>query len=703
MKTYTANHKFVIFTLIPILIVLGLQRMSYGQNLNVGEPRTVRMIYFRPNDRPFRQEVVDAMKTVIRHAQTFYAEQMLSHGYAETTFHFETDEQGEPLIHRVKGQYPDSRYTWRDGTLPGNEFSTSEGHVYFTVYDLSNAPIGGGRNGKNWGGTEYTAEVILAASKSAGKSLYSGEYSFYVVVHELGHAFGLEHDWRDGSYIMSYGPPGWNRLSECAADFLAVHPYFNHDIPIEETPPPVIELISSPGYPTGSTSVSVQLKVSDSDGIHQVILFAQGGLKLCKVLNGEQDVTVEFDYDGIISPSTDPNRIGTSLSNPLVHSMRVEAVDVSGDVGHTSFELFDVSTRINRIATFQEHTGRVASVAFSPDGTILASGSWDRTLKLWDAATLTNITTLKGRRGINSVAFSPDGTILASGADDRVELWDVATRQNIDTLEGHRGVSAVAFSPDGAILASGSWDGTLKLWDVATRQNIDTLEGHTAISAVVFSSDGTLASGGADGDRTLKLWDVATLTNIATLGGRGSGVSAVAFSPDGTTLAFGGGLSWINIELFDVATLTNIAKLEGHRSNVLSIAYSPDGTMLASGSIDSTVRLWNVATRRNIATFSGIGEIPSVAFSSDGTILASGAGDGTVNLWDVGAILTQETKGANETVPPPTDVNEDGIVNIQDLVLVASSLGQMGENTADVNGDGIVNIQDLVLVADAFE
>ena len=165
--------------------------------LNVGEPRTVRMIYFLPNDRPFRQEVVDSMKVVVRRAQTFYAEQMQAHGYGARTFRIETDAQGEPLVHRVDGRHSDSRYIGRTYWTMYDELEQRfdlEQNIYLIVLDNSTDLIG------NAGGTGGDR------GKSSGSASVPGSVHFEVVAHELGHAFGLHHDFRDGSYIMSYGP-----------------------------------------------------------------------------------------------------------------------------------------------------------------------------------------------------------------------------------------------------------------------------------------------------------------------------------------------------------------------------------------------------------------------------------------------------------------------------------------------------------------
>ena len=354
----------------------------------------------------------------------------------------------------------------------------------------------------------------------------------------------------------------------------------------------------------------------------------------------------------------------------------------------TVMKLWDAATGTN-IATLEGHTGGVFSAAFSPDGTILASGSWDSTVKLWDVATGTNIATLEGHTGgATSVSFSPDGTTLASGSyDGEVKLWDVATKQNTATLEGHTAsVYSVSFSPDGATLASGSDDGEVKLWDVATGTNIATLEGHTGgVYSVSFSPDGTILASGS-GDDMVKLWDVATGTNTATLEGHTDSVRSVSFSPDGTTLASGS--YYGGVKLWDVATGTNIATLEGHTGGATSVSFSPDGTILASGSWDSTVKLWDVATGTHTATLEGHTEVRSVSFSPDGTTLASGSWDSTVKLWDVAtgtntATLEGHTGGVFSVSFSPDGTTlasgaGDGTVKLWDVAT--------GTNTATLEG-----------------
>jgi PKD repeat protein len=261
------------------------------------------------------------------------------------------------------------------------------------------------------------------------------------------------------------------------------------------------------------------------------------------------------------------------------------------------------------LRTLEGHTSSVFSVAFSPDGKLLASGSWDDTVKLWEVSTGQEVRTLEGHtNSVWSVAFSPDGKLLASGSlDDTVKLWDAATGRELRTLEGHTDdVESVAFSPDGKLLASGSDDDTIKLWDVATGSVVRTLRGHTGdVESVAFSPDGKLLASGS-GDDTIKLWDAATGQELRTLEGHTAWVLSVAFSPDGQILASGSDDD--TIKLWDAATGRLVRTLEGHTAWVLSVAFSPDGELLASGSGDKTIKLWEVAMELSVgalAEFSG--------------------------------------------------------------------------------------------------
>ena len=603
-------------------------------NLDVGEPRMVRLIYFTPNDWPYRVDVVQKMKEDMHKIQAFYAEQMGAHGYGEVTFRVETDPQGQPLVHRVNGKHPFSHY---DNSLGSEVFIELQAafdfhaNIYFIVLGTDALRQGDGQ------GAEGVGHHIWG--KNGGVALVPNAFSWDLVAHELGHAFGLGHDFRDGAYLMSYGP-GWNRLSDCAAEFLSVHPYFNPDIPIDAGEPPTIQLVSPRRYSWGSRSIPVRLQINDPEGVHQVLLFAQGGLQACRGLESDGNAVAEFAYDGGFG-------LGgfTSLSDSMGHTIGVHAVDTEGNVSETFFTLAEESP--HHIATLEAHTGSVRSVSFSRDGT-LASGGRDGTVRLWDAAARQNIATFEGHMNtVESVAFSPDGTLASGSGDGTIMLWDIAARQRIATLEGRRDyIYSVSFSPDGGIIARGDSQ-EVQLWDVATRGHIATLPHGDHVFSVSFSRNGIIASGSED--RTVKLWDVATREHIATLPHENI-VLAVAFSLDGGILVSGG---WGDIELWDVATKTRLDTLT-HGAIVSSVSFSTDGETLASGGWDGTVKLWDMTTRENFATFGPTSGIYCLSFSPDGRTIASGTTEGTIELWDTSRLIDLRLEALAEIdIPDP--------------------------------------------------
>lgn len=304
------------------------------------------------------------------------------------------------------------------------------------------------------------------------------------------------------------------------------------------------------------------------------------------------------------------------------------------------WDLTGPSPRLARV--YQGHTEEVTSLAFSPDGQTLASGSTDQSIRLWTVALSDEHRNYPEHTGyVWTAAFSPDGKLFADAGADRVIYVRDAAGKVLHKLEGHTApVTAIAFNADGTRLASVGGDQVVRIWDVTTGKPVKEFKGHTApVMAVSFGGPNRLLTGGID--KVARLWDLAKDEPTAVFPANKSMISAVALRADGKQALVGSADGMLRV--FDVAGSApkETAALSAHLAGVGAVVYGPDGTKAATSGGDGLVKYWNLPESgppAMLAELKGHDKpVSSVAFSADGRFLVSGGGDTIVRVWDLAA------------------------------------------------------------------
>lgn len=415
--------------------------------------------------------------------------------------------------------------------------------------------------------------------------------------------------------------------------------------------------------------------------------------------------------------------------------------------GYDGLHLFDAITGAY-IAELGGHIRGVSRIAFSPDGSVIASSSPEE-LFIWDTETKRRLVSIDGHIGIWGMALSPDGNTIATSIREKIYFWDLNNGKNKALIFAghHSSYKDIAFSPDGTTLACN--DSFIVLWDLSNyvykatvyarsttpngyvitsgytslvysrdgqyliagnrygfvhlfykgRTYVNSLIGHTdEVTSIAISQDNNIIASGSK-DNTIRIWDVDTATELHTCKGHTDNVNYVAINHDASIVASGSDDA--TIILWDTDTGLPISTLSGHTHGIQSLAFSFDGKTLVScaGTEDPAIRLWDITTGEQ-KILNGHRTGPRLAyFSPDGNTFATGNWDGEILRWDYNAIIGSK----NQPVILSEDVNRDGVVDVQDLIYVASQFGNSEiENDADINNDGVVNIADILLVAAAI-
>jgi WD40 repeat protein len=283
----------------------------------------------------------------------------------------------------------------------------------------------------------------------------------------------------------------------------------------------------------------------------------------------------------------------------------------------------------------------VGSIAYSPEGKLLAVGGY-KEVRLMNPANGKVLATLGGHAGlVRALAFSPDGKWLAASGglaqrSGEIRIWDVETHQLLRTMEGHNDcIYSVAVSPDGKTIASGSYDKLIKLWDENSGKETRTLKDHIdAVFAVAFSPDGKWLASGAQ-DRTVKIWDVASGKRLYTLSDALDGITTIAFHPSGQQIAAAGHDKVIRVWGLSDKGGTQAQSMIADEDSILQIAYSPDGKTIISTSADRSIRFRDSTTLNPMLALENQPDwVDAISISPDGKWLAAGRYDGTVSVYD---------------------------------------------------------------------
>ncbi|KAJ3126448.1 POC1 centriolar protein A [Nowakowskiella sp. JEL0407] len=355
-------------------------------------------------------------------------------------------------------------------------------------------------------------------------------------------------------------------------------------------------------------------------------------------------------YPKLLQSDGIPKQWSPCISTCIGHIDSIKSVAISNDGHLIASGSKDKTVRIWNASTGKEiralvgHGDSVNAVVFSNDGTLVVSGSGDKSVKIWNAIIGINVKTLRGHEdAVNGIAISDDGKLVVSCSDDEsVRIWNATTGQQIAILSGHDdGVNSVAISHDGKLIVSGSYDATVKIWDVGTGELIRTLFGHDGgVGTVSISFDGDIVVSGSD-DETLRLWNTNTGELMRILTGHEKGVNSAALSNDGKFIVSGSYDT--TIKIWNLETGEEIRTLTGHCGGVGTVKICYDGHSIVSGSEDSSVKIWNTSIRKELLPLTGHSDwVSSTAMSGDGDLVASGSYDTTVKIWD--AMTGQEIR-----------------------------------------------------------